>query len=468
MSLARKAASGGLWMAGLSYVTFTVSFLGNIALARLLTPDDFGVVALALSISEILFMLGGFGLSMGCIHLQEEADVFDTGMCLAWMLTGAMVILGVFLSIGLLWFYPSRIVAFVIILCTVKAFQFPSSIYSSYMEKDFLFGRVTLITGAATITALIAALFMACLGFGEWSLLSRHVVLIALTFVGMALASPYRFRWRFNRETAGKLWHYAYRMFFMRMSEVAFTQLPNFLLGSLVGTRFLGLYERTYFLSMAPNSVFAPLNMKVAFTVYSKIKRQQEKIEKGIFWNLMITVRVMLPAGLIVFLFPELILKTLYGVKWIVAAPLLRGFALYLTCMPIWAVLKHVLLAQGHVGDVTRGRLIGLMTILSWIALCLLNERYWQYIPWAVSFGILLGVFWLSVSLKKRATHIAWIRVLLLPGLSAFIFLIFFWVLSFLHVSDFIKIGGFLCFWLISHWFIERKSFLLLFEDIRH
>jgi len=51
MSLARKIVAGGLWMSGVNYASSSVNLLANILLARLLVPTDFGVFALAMSIS---------------------------------------------------------------------------------------------------------------------------------------------------------------------------------------------------------------------------------------------------------------------------------------------------------------------------------------------------------------------------------------------------------------------------------
>jgi len=73
MSVARKALTGGLWLGGTSWIGYFASFGGRIILARLLAPDDFGTYALALSVSELLFLFFfGFSFRLAAINLSDE------------------------------------------------------------------------------------------------------------------------------------------------------------------------------------------------------------------------------------------------------------------------------------------------------------------------------------------------------------------------------------------------------------
>ena len=57
MSIAKKAITGTFWLSGVSYITFAISLVGNIILARLLMPEDFGLFALALALNELVYIL---------------------------------------------------------------------------------------------------------------------------------------------------------------------------------------------------------------------------------------------------------------------------------------------------------------------------------------------------------------------------------------------------------------------------
>ena len=78
MSLARKAISGTLWTSGISYIGFVITFCIQLILVRLLVPEDFGLFALGISMSEIIFLFFSFSFSMAVIQIQEADDLFDT------------------------------------------------------------------------------------------------------------------------------------------------------------------------------------------------------------------------------------------------------------------------------------------------------------------------------------------------------------------------------------------------------
>jgi len=155
-----------------------------------------------------------FSIENSCIALQEEPDVFDTGMFLSLFLAAILVLLGFAVSTLAPLFYNKEMVTFLLILCLIKPFDFPISIYSASLEKGFLFKRNSIIRGLAGSSGLIIALSLAFVGFGVWSLLAREGLTVLFLLVGMIIFSNYKFSFRFNRETAVKIWRYSYRMFF--------------------------------------------------------------------------------------------------------------------------------------------------------------------------------------------------------------------------------------------------------------
>lgn len=158
------------------FAKFITNFGGQIALSRILNPEDFGVFALASSIARILLMLFGFGFSMACIQLQDEDDVFDTGMIISLGAGVAVVILGGIASFGSSSFYQRQVSLFIFIMCCMQLLKFPASIYSAYQRKEFLFRRNSIIRGVTKSPAVLIAVGLAWWGWGSWSLISRGIL----------------------------------------------------------------------------------------------------------------------------------------------------------------------------------------------------------------------------------------------------------------------------------------------------
>ena len=414
VSLFRKAISGGLWMVGINYVSFVISLVGQIILVRILVPEDFGIFALALSISEIIFLLSNFCIDMPCIVLQDEPDVFDTGMYLSLFLVIIMAILTLVAGVIAHLFYNREIVIFLIILCIVKMVQLPTMIYSASMEKDLLFKRNAAISGIVRSFALIVALGLAYVGFGAWSLLAREVLMAVFLLLGMIFFSNYKFLYRFNRKVAVKIWNYSYRMLFLRMGEVVYYRLPIFIIGNISGLSILGLFDRSFYLARLPNTMLVPFTSNVSFSIYSRIKDNYEKMSEGIYWSLLFVIRIALPIGLLTFLFPETILRTLFGMNWVEAAPFLKGFSLFLVFIPLFEILKHLLLANGLISQTTIAYIISIVVLFVGVLVSYILDK-WFLISWFMGIGFVISVIWLSWNVRKVGVDIDWIKIVRVP-----------------------------------------------------
>jgi O-antigen/teichoic acid export membrane protein len=250
------------------------------------------------------------------------------------------------------------------------------------------------------------------------------------------------------------------------MIEKVFMRLPIVLSGLFVGTVFVGLFERSLYLAGLPNTASAQISAKVAFPVYSKLKNNKEKIAEGVFWNLTIIFSLLSPVALLVFLFPESIITILLGDKWAQAAPLFQGFSLFLLIAPVFAVLKYALLATGNIIDVAVGRLICVTFVVTWIATSFYSRNQWIYVPWAMSSGLLVSVFWLSWRVRLIDIQIPWLNIISFPVLLSFLILGLGYYLTQNLVNTFIIMGILLTIWTVSILVIEHGKIVKLYHRI--
>ncbi len=415
MSLAKTAVRGGLWSAGINYVGFGLNLVGNIILARLLMPEDFGVFALALSIIDILFILGGFGFAQACIQLQDEKDIFSTGLLLTWGVALMLALLGV----GAAWigsyFYTSQVILFVLVLCPLKALQFPSSIYLAFLEKNFSFRRSALIRTVGRSVAVLVSILTAMYGLGVWSLLVRESLSLIFIFSCALIFSSLQFKLCYNQKTAGKIFSFSVNMFFLRMTEILFHRAPIFLLGTFGGITLLGLFERSQFLVFLPNRLLQNFHSTVAFPVYSKVQHDKSKLSEGATFLLWFVVRLVVPAFLCVLFFPGPILVLVLGAQWSSAAFVLQGFSFFLLCMPIHGALKSLLFSQGAVRVVTITSIISLLLIIVWAGYTYFFDGNWSFISWALSVSMVVATTSLAGVCNLQGITIGWMGVLRFP-----------------------------------------------------
>jgi len=329
MSIAKKAISGALWMSGISYIGFAVNFGIQLTMVRLLVPEDFGMFALGLAGANILFILFNWNFSMAVIQIQDAEDLLDTAFYLSFFAGIIILVVGGAISLVLARYYSISSVTVFFIICALQPFKGCASIYSASIEKDLKFKGNAIVRGLSANLSGFLAVLMASLGFGVWSLLGRELLSTGFLLFGMWTISSYRFKRHFSRQTAKALLKFGYKRFFIRGLEIVYFNGPIFLIGSFVTPGELGLFGQAFYLANLPNTFLAPVQQTVAFSVYSKIQGDKQKLQQAFDLNYFFSIRFLIPISLIVYMFPEQILRFLYGAKWLQAAPILQYLSLY-------------------------------------------------------------------------------------------------------------------------------------------
>jgi O-antigen/teichoic acid export membrane protein len=395
MSLFKAAVFGGLWTAFIGYGFFTINIIINLLLARILAPEDFGVFALALSIVELLFIIGGLGISLACINLHsEEPEVFDTGFTLSAIIAGCIFFLTVLFALALQTHYDNQVVAIILTMSAFKCLIMVTTIPLAVIEVEHRFKTSAIIMGLGRPLGNLGALALAYSGFGVWSLLCREALAMAIMAALSLAASSYRPRFVFNRATAARIIRYSWAIFFQRMTDTVFMRLPVFLLSSLGGSSLGGFYERSLYISTMLNSIMAQIYGKVGFTIFSKAKNAPEKVLSGLEWNFFFITRLSFGVGLLVALFPETILVAVMGEQWRDGAALFRGFSIFIALFPIVEVLKVGLMALGVTVPVTLARVAAILCTVAGVVIGM-QTGFWPAVSWSMSAGMALMVIWL-------------------------------------------------------------------------
>jgi O-antigen/teichoic acid export membrane protein len=420
MSLAKKAISGALWMSGISYLGFAINFGIQLVLVRLLVPEDFGLFALGLSIAEILFIFFSFSFSMAAIQIHEAEDLFDTAFYLSLLSGFVILVIGGIISLLISSYYPLPTVIAFLILCALQPLQGCSSIYSASMEKELQFKKNAVVRGIATNFSGFGAIFLAYMGFGVWSLVSREIITALLMFVGMRFFARYRFGKKFNRETAKKLFEFGYKMLLSRGLEILYHRVPNFFIGTFAGTKALGLFSQTYYLANLPNTILGPAHQNVAYATYSKIQEDKEKMSKAFYITNYFFIRLMFPIMLILFLYPTEVLRILYGNKWLEASSMLKYFAIYAAFLPLFSNAKSFAYGLGRLLDVSKAYLIEILFLSIGMFVALYTGKIYLG-ALAYSLSLFFGLFTAFYFLKRESIKLHLKELFLIPILVSFV-----------------------------------------------
>jgi len=318
-TLTQKVVQGAAWVFTLKIISRGLGFVKTIILARLLAPEDFGLLGIAMLAISTLETFSQTGFHTAIIQRKNKAEEYlDT----AWTVSairGSLLFLVLFLSAPMIAaFFKSpqaTLVIKVIALSTfISGFQ---NIGILFFQKELNFKKQFYYELVPTLANLSLSIILAFLLRNVWSLVWGGLL---STFVQLFLSytfHPYRPHIRFDKGKFREL--FAFGKWLLASSIVIFFlhQGDDILIGKMLGVTALGFYQMAYMLSNLPATEITHVITSVAFPAYSKIQNDLKRLKESYLKVLHITIFFSVPiSGLIIVLSPDVI-RIFLGEKWL-------------------------------------------------------------------------------------------------------------------------------------------------------
>jgi O-antigen/teichoic acid export membrane protein len=277
--LGRRSARGGAVTLGWQGLKFVISTAATIVLARLLTPQDFGLIGMVAILVNFVTMFQYMGLSTATVRWPELTHRQVTA--LFWVNAGLSAGIAVVTSAGaplLAWFYNEpRLVGITVgyalsILLGGLAIQ-----HEALLSRQMRFGAIAAIDACALLLGLAAAVAAAWYGAGYWAIVLNQLVTASVRVVGSWSACGWRpglpargAGVRAILSYGGNVTGYSFINFFSR-------NLDNALIGKYWGTYQLGLYSKAYQMLLLP---MEQINAPVAAVAVPALSRLVDAPER--------------------------------------------------------------------------------------------------------------------------------------------------------------------------------------------
>lgn len=339
---------GAIWMVLFKFIDRGIGLVSTMILARLLVPEDFGLIAMAMSLVAILEVFGAFGFDMAIItNPAAERRHYDT----AWTFN---VLFGLVCGIALLglavpaagFFQETRLVPIVLVLAAASLVQGFENIGVVAFRKELRFDKEFRFLLGKRIASFAVSIPLALVWQSYWALvagiLAGRITNVLLSYY----VHPYRPR--FSLAARGELIHFSKWLLLNNLLVFGRERSGDFVIGRLAGPRSLGLYSVGYELSYLPaTELVAPINRAV-FPAYAKLATEADRL-KGYFLRVLGVIAVLaLPAGVGIALTAHLFVPLLLGTKWLDAIPIIRILAISGTLGALQTNFGSVYLAIGR------------------------------------------------------------------------------------------------------------------------
>ena len=328
--LANTAVRGGGAIAASRILGQITQVATTMVLARLLLPDDFGVVAMVVAVVSILHIFNDLGFVDATIQTEKLSD--EQSSNLFWL--NVIVNVSFFailslISVPIARFYnDKRVVLLMIVISTELIFLAFGNQHFALLKREMVFGKVALIILIAMVLSNILAIISAILGAGYWALVVRQLSMPAIR----AVCAWIVFRWRPKKifklkNTLNLVWFGLKTSASLVISHLSMS-LPRIMLGRTVGTRGLAFYDRSYSLMMLPVSQMSVSFHHVAISTLRRSRDNPTEFQKFYLRAISTLSFVAMPLGAILSVLSEDVINIFLGPGWEQAVPLLSIFSL--------------------------------------------------------------------------------------------------------------------------------------------
>ncbi len=327
---------GGLFWASSSFLMGKLLVFGSIVvLARLLAPRAFGAVALVVSTVTVLEILGTLGLTSALIF--EERD-WAAGANLCFWVTLATSLL----ETALAWVLAPALAGFfhepaLAAMLRVLGFSLPltalGTTHDTLLRRGLQFRRKLVPDVAQAAAKGGAAIALAALGFGAWSLIWGQVLGTLVVSAVLWGVQPWRPAWpplrRRDRAVARRMTAYAKHIYLLDGSSVLLSNLDTLTIGRMLSDFWLGFYTLAFRL---PEVVlFSLLNVisRVVFPAFSRLQGERARMRATVLQTARYTALLTLPMAAGLALLAQPIVYGIYGWHWEPSIRVLQVLALY-------------------------------------------------------------------------------------------------------------------------------------------
>ena len=330
IDLRSKMLFGMSWAFVQQFATQVISFSTGIALARLLTPDEFGTLAMVSVLTGFAMVFNNMGTA-SLVVTKSELSQHDLSTIFWFNITIGFVIAATICgSAGWIAAFYETPSLYSITLVMSSSFILTSTGATSaaLLQRRLQFDRLAAVATGAVLLSSITAIAMAWYGFGVWALVAR----ILIAAVTVTVASFYLARWfpsfQFSKHSLSQLWSYGSPLTGNRIMNYWLRNADNMAVGKYWGATSLGAYDLAYRLMRLPLSQASAIIAKVMLPALSLIKEDKQRVKRLYIKTATITAVFAFPFSCFVFLYSDAIIDVLYGQKWAMAVPLLRVLAL--------------------------------------------------------------------------------------------------------------------------------------------
>lgn len=369
----QDVARAGAWSGAARFGVQATNLVSMIVLAHLLSPEDFGVVAMAMAVVGFLMLFTELGIRPSIVRQPTlTVAVLDTGFWINVLTGVALAVVIALLAPLIALAYGEPRVSDVVRVLGLNVALSVGAVPLALYERRLQLRRIAFIEVLAAVLGAGAGITVAIAGGQEWSLVVQVLASTSLTSAMLLATADWRPHAKFDRHIAKDLWGFSLRVTLYGAVNFWARAFDNVIIGRVSGSSALGLYSRAYSLMLFPVSAASQVVGRIALPVLVRVPEGETK-EKIYLQMLALVAFASTPAFIILGVFAPTIVRVVFGPQWTDAAPLVRALAVAGMAQAPIAIAGALYQALGRAGAMLVWGVVA--TAITWV-------------------GIVVGVIW--------------------------------------------------------------------------
>jgi len=330
-TIGRRAGRGIFW----NFLTYGLGRAGVLLttsiLARLLSKDDFGLVAIAVVAINYFGVIKDLGLGVTLIQRREDVNeaantVFTINIILGFFLSAAII---PFAPLFAGYFNNPMIIPVLRWLGASFAINALGSVHNIWLMRELDYRRKFIPDMGNTVVKILVSIGLAFGGFGVWSLVFGQILGALASVVLVWIILPWRPRLTLNKKIIASLLKFSRSIIGGDILTVVIDSLDYIIVGRLFGLAQLSVYTLAY--RLPEMLVIGNLWVlgAVIFPTFSSIQDRPDEMRRGFLTSVRLIALIIVPICLGLVIAADPIVRVLFGNQWLDVIPLLRVLAIY-------------------------------------------------------------------------------------------------------------------------------------------
>ena len=349
-SLKKETIRGVTWTTIERITTYVIQFVISIIIARIISPEDFGIVGMLSLFMSLSATLLDSGFTSALIRKQERTNI---DYCTAFHFN---VVIGAFLY-GVLFcaapaiakFYNTPILTTVTrVYCITLFINSLTIVQTAKFNIELNFRIQSLITIFTTVLTGIIGVFLAYGGFGIWTLVFHSIASSSIRCILIWWFAKWSPKFIFSWKSFTDLFGFGSKLLVSSIINTIYVNIHTLIIGKIFTSSEVGYYNRANQFSLLPSQSTTEIITKVAFPVLSKLQEDKSKLMHAYSLILVIPLFFLFPILIAMSIMSEEIVVVLIGEKWIPCVPYMQVLCIGYMFYPLTHINLNLLYVRGR------------------------------------------------------------------------------------------------------------------------